>query len=172
MQDDRHRDQSVDITPHPRILRMLGEIAFEPRKCIGELIDNSIDGFLSQRPAPRDDAPEITIQVPHRQELETGHGRIVVEDNGPGMTLQRMVDAARAGYSHNSPVDNLGLFGLGFNIATARLGRTTQLRSGVKGEERWSVIEIDLNALQQRQSFRISPRSADENPFGEEQLGW
>ena len=58
-------------------------------------------------------------------------------DNGPGMTLERMVDAARAGYSHNSPVDNLGLFGMGFNIATARLGRTTQLRSGVAGEDRW-----------------------------------
>ena len=69
-----------------------------------------------------------------------------------------MVDAARAGYSHNSPVDNLGLFGMGFNIATARLGRTTQLRSGVAGEDRWSVIEIDLNALQQRQSFGITPK--------------
>ncbi len=154
----RQSDQDVDITPHPRILRMLGEIAFEPRKCIGELIDNSIDGFLNHRPVPRDSHPEITIRVPRRQELEAGHGRIVVEDNGPGMTLQRMVDAARAGYSHNSPVENLGLFGMGFNIATARLGRTTQLRSGVEGEEQWSVIEIDLNALQQRQSFRISPR--------------
>ena len=47
---------------------------------------------------------------------------------------------------------------MGFNIATARLGRTTQLRSGVEGEERWSIIQIDLNTLQQRQSFRLSPR--------------
>ena len=46
MQGLGQNEQSVDITPHPRILRMLGEIAFEPRKCIGELIDNSIDGFL------------------------------------------------------------------------------------------------------------------------------
>ena len=158
MQDATDRDQSVDITPHPRILRMLGEIAFEPHKCIGELIDNSIDGFLNQRPVPTDEDPEITIRVPSRQELEAGLGSIVVEDNGPGMPLERMVDAARAGYSHNSPVDNLGLFGMGFNIATARLGRTTQLRSGVEGEDRWSIIEIDLNTLQQRQSFRISPR--------------
>ena len=158
MLDATHSDQTVDITPSPRILRMLGEIAFEPRKCIGELIDNSIDGFLNQHPDPTDERPEIAIQVPHRNEIESGHGRIVVEDNGPGMTLERMVDAARAGYSHSSPVENLGLFGMGFNIATARLGRSTQLRSGVKGEERWSVIEIDLNALQRRQKFRITPQ--------------
>ena len=158
MQDPRHTEQSVDITPHPRILRMLGEIAFEPRKCIGELIDNSIDGFLNHQPLLRSGDLEVTIRVPHRDELESGRGSIVVEDNGPGMTLERMVDAARAGYSHNLPVDNLGLFGMGFNIATARLGRTTQLRSGVRGEEKWSVIQIDLNSLQQRQSFTISPR--------------
>ena len=158
MQDLGQNSQIVDITPHPRILRMLGEIAFEPRKCIGELIDNSIDGFLNHRPIVRSEDLEITIQVPHRQELDAGHGSITVEDNGPGMTLERMVDAARAGFSHNSTIENLGLFGMGFNIATARLGRTTQLRSGVKGEQNWSVIEIDLNALQQLGSYGITPR--------------
>ena len=108
MQDPGQNEQIVDITPHPRILRMLGEIAFEPRKCIGELIDNSIDGFLNHRPLLRDKDLEITIQVPHRHDLEAGHGNIVVEDNGPGMTLDRMVDAARAGYSHNSPAEKPG----------------------------------------------------------------
>lgn len=164
MQGPGQNEQIVDITPHPRILQMLGEIAFEPRKCIGELIDNSIDGFLNHRPLLRDEDLEITVQVPHRNDIEAGLGSIVIEDNGPGMTLERMVDAARAGYSHNSPVDNLGLFGMGFNIATARLGRTTQLRSGVVGEDRWSIIEIDLNALQRRQNFGITPRFEFKRP--------
>ena len=155
MLNSSNAEQDVDITPHPRILRMLGEIAFEPHKCIGELIDNSIDGFLNQTTS---EAPEITVLVPHKNEIEAGGGRIVVEDNGSGMSLERLVNAASAGYSSNSPVDNLGLFGMGFNIATARLGRTTQLRSGIQGEDRWSIIEIDLNDLQQKQSFRISPR--------------
>ncbi len=158
MQGPARSGQSVDITPHPRILKMLGEIAFEPRKCIGELIDNSIDGFLNHRPFVRDDDLIVAIDVPHRHELEAGHGSIVVQDNAPGMTLELMVNAARAGYSHNSPVENLGLFGMGFNIATARLGRTTQLRSGVEGEDTWSIIEIDLNALQRRENFGITPK--------------
>ena len=37
----------VDITPTPRILRVLGEIPFAPWQCLAELIDNSIDAFLS-----------------------------------------------------------------------------------------------------------------------------
>ena len=80
------------------------------------------------------------------------------------MTFNRLVDAARAGYSGNSPVDNLGLFGMGFNIATARLGRLTELRSGVVGENSWSVIEIDLDSLQRQQSFSITPRFEYKRP--------
>ena len=109
--------QQVDITPHPRILRMLGEIAFEPQKCVGELIDNSIDAFLSQ---PRSSAehpiqrPEITVLVPHRDQINSGRGEIIVEDTGPGMTLSQLTDAAKAGYSGSSPIEDLGLFGMGF----------------------------------------------------------
>ena len=151
----------VDITPHPRILRMLGEIAFEPQKCIGELIDNAIDGFLKRPQLFAGDSslsPEISITVPHRDQAASGAGEIVVEDNGPGMTLSELTDAAKAGFSGSSPTDNLGLFGMGFNIATARLGGVTELRSGVIGENAWSVIDIDLAGLQRSASFAIRPR--------------
>ena len=33
---------TVDITPTPRVLRMLGQIEFAPWQCLAELIDNSI----------------------------------------------------------------------------------------------------------------------------------
>lgn len=35
----------MDITPSPRILRMLGEIEFDEWQCIAELIDNAFDDF-------------------------------------------------------------------------------------------------------------------------------
>ena len=160
-------NETVDITPHPRILRVLGEIAFEPHKCIGELIDNSIDSFLNNPPSGPisvTSQPEININVPHRRDVEEGRGQVTVEDNGAGMTLDALVNAARAGYSGNSPVDKLGLFGMGFNIATARLGRITQLRSGVVGQARWSVIEINLDSLQRQRNFRITPRYEPKRP--------
>ncbi len=150
----------VDITPHPRILRMLGEIAFEPHKCVGELIDNAIDGFLKN---PRlfvngRQGPEISINVPHRDQIASRTGEIWVEDNGPGMTLAQLAAAASAGYSASSPLENLGLFGMGFNIATARLGGITEVRSGISGETTWSVLEINLSTLQRQGTFGIRPR--------------
>jgi len=153
--------QEVDITPHPRILAMLGEIAFEPHKCIGELIDNAIDGFLSQRQFLQDHPrlrPEIIIRVPHKNQLDTSNAEILVEDNGPGMTLSELSLAAKAGYSGTLSLENLGLFGMGFNIATARLGGITELRSGVRGENAWSIIDIDLARLRSQASYKIRPR--------------
>lgn len=42
---------TLDITPTPRILRTLGEIPFQTWQCIAELVDNSIDAFLSEKTA-------------------------------------------------------------------------------------------------------------------------
>jgi len=153
--------QEVDITPHPRILAMLGEIAFEPHKCIGELIDNAIDGFLSQPRFLQENQkirPTITIRVPHKNQIGSAHAEVVVEDNGPGMTLPALTLAAKAGYSGTASLENLGLFGMGFNIATARLGGITELRSGVKGETAWSILDIDLAKLRSQASYVIRPR--------------
>ena len=40
--------ETVDITPSPRILRVLGEIPFQTWQCFAELMDNSIDALLKQ----------------------------------------------------------------------------------------------------------------------------
>ena len=51
-------NDAFDLQPDPRILPMLGEINLEQWRCLGELIDNSVDGFIS---AARN---EIEIQNP------------------------------------------------------------------------------------------------------------
>ena len=50
----RPEGSPVDITPSPRILRMLGEIEFDEWQCIAELVDNAFDDFtdLWQSGAP------------------------------------------------------------------------------------------------------------------------
>jgi hypothetical protein len=48
--------------------------------------------------------------------------QLKITDNGIGMTAEVLERAVRAGWSGNNPIDDLGLFGMGFNIATARLG--------------------------------------------------
>ena len=140
-----------DLTPHPRILPMLGEIVLPQWRCLAELIDNSIDSFIDASDAgtPVQD-PRVIISVP------TGSSpgsRLSVRDNGPGMDANTLERAARAGWTSHDPINNLGLFGMGFNIATARLGSRTTIWTTQSGASEWVGLEIDFSQLMRQQEF-------------------
>jgi hypothetical protein len=138
---------TIDITPTPRILRTLGEIPFEPWQCLAELIDNSIDIFLeASRVGTALEKQAVTISWSGDQVADKNR-TIEVVDTGTGMSIDQIQNAARAGYSSNDPIHNLGLFGMGFNIATARLSEKTKLLSTRQGDQYWVGIEIDFSQL-------------------------
>lgn len=139
--------QSVDITPSPRILRTLGEIPFAPWQCLAELIDNAVDALvISGRENTKGDRPLVSVTW-STEAVSSTERTVEVIDNGPGMSLEQLTDAARAGYTSNDPINNLGLFGMGFNIATARLGERTRFLSTRDGDPDWCGIEIDFESL-------------------------
>lgn len=145
--------QTVDITPSPRILRTLGEIPFQPWQCIAELVDNSVDAFAEASRAGVV-LPEKKITVTWSSEAVGAPSRTIeIVDTGPGMSLEQLQNAARAGYSSNDPVNNLGLFGMGFNISTARLGENTRLLSATAESAEWTGIEIDFAGLISAKSY-------------------
>ncbi len=140
-----------DLTPSPRVLPMLGEINLEQWRCIGELVDNSIDGFLhAGRRGETVSDPLVHITLP---EADRDDAVVQVVDNGPGMTTDNLARAVKAGWSGNNPTDNLGLFGMGFNIATARLGSTTEVWTTQSGDAEWHGLEIDFDRLQRQGNF-------------------
>ena len=145
---------NVDITPTPRILRVLGEIPFQPWQCIAELIDNSIDAFLDADSKNIEfEKREITVAWA-RDSVPSMQRTLEVHDTACGMTLSQMQNAVRAGYSSNDPVNNLGLFGMGFNIATARLGEVTEIYTTRKGDTKWVGLRIDFDVLNRTGNFR------------------
>jgi hypothetical protein len=156
MSDTPTMDSTLDITPSPRVLEMLGEIEFAPWRCAAELLDNSIDGFLDLL----EDEPDyggpmrVNIVLPRTND-PAPTASITVVDTGPGMTLDQVNNAVRAGFSGNDPFDNLGLFGMGFNIATARLGNRTRVLTTREGETEWHGVDIDLAELQSTDSFEV-----------------
>jgi hypothetical protein len=146
--------EEFDLVPSPRVLPMLGEINLEQWRCIGELVDNSVDGFLhAHRRGELIEDPVVQITLP---EADREDAIVQILDNGPGMTPQNLARAVKAGWSGNNPVDNLGLFGMGFNIATARLGSTTEVWTTQSGEAAWHGLEIDFDRLQRQQNFRTA----------------
>ncbi len=138
---------TLDITPTPRILRTLGEIPFQTWQCVAELIDNSIDAFLSDKTAiPEEDERKIVVTWAS-DSVATDDRAIEVTDNACGMSIEQLQNAVRAGYSSNDPVGNLGLFGMGFNISTARLGEVTTIMTTRRGDSDWVGIKIDFQKL-------------------------
>ncbi|AKQ68359.1 hypothetical protein A176_005271 [Myxococcus hansupus] len=137
---------------------MLGEINLAQWKCLAELIDNSVDGFLSVlRAGGQLAAPEIHIQVPMSG---NPNAMVSVIDNGPGMSAEVLERAVSAGWSGNDPISALGLFGMGFNIATARLGTVTTVWTTRAGDKEWIGLKIDFDALRAQRQFK-TPRLTD-----------
>ena len=153
--------QEFDLTPDPRVLQMLGEINLPQWRCLAELIDNSIDGFVhAARSGAPIDAPEIGVALPM---ADNENARVTVKDNGPGMSFESLENAVRAGWSGNDPLSNLGLFGMGFNIATARLGLVTEVWTSRAGDPEEVGVRIDLEELRTTRSFKV-PRQTRAKP--------
>lgn len=138
----------VDITPSPRILRMLGEIEFDEWQCIAELVDNAFDDFseVERTGEVWPGGYKVIVTLPGRSAPLDG-AEVVVRDTGRGMTRETLEKAVKAGWSSNDRFEKLGLFGMGFNVSTARLGRRTQVLTTRAGDLEWVGVEIDLDEL-------------------------
>lgn len=143
-----------DLQPDPRILPMLGEINLAQWRCIAELVDNAVDGFLDAGRKGHEIAnPEVAVNIPTG---DTPAARVTVRDNGPGMTPEVLEKAVRAGWSGNSPIGSLGMFGMGFNIATARLGTVTTVWTATADSGEWHGLKIDFDELMRQRHFRTA----------------
>ena len=79
-------------------------------------------------------------------------------DNGRGMDLATLANAVSAGWTGNSRYGSLGLYGMGFNIATARLGRVATVKTTRAGDPSWTVIILDLDELARGRNYDVPVR--------------
>jgi hypothetical protein len=154
---DREKIGGLDLTPSPRILEMLGKIPYQPWQCLAELVDNSFDELLSNQNRNRDEPAAVYITVP-KPNSPDDDADVRVFDSGRGMSREALENALRAGYTGKIGLDTLGLFGMGFNIATARLGNRTEVRTTRADMDHWLVADLDLRGMQRRGNFRVPVR--------------
>ncbi|SFO42665.1 Double zinc ribbon [Geodermatophilus obscurus] len=146
----------LDITPDPKVLLALTHTPIKPLDALCELIDNGIDSYraalLLGAPVAH---PLLEISVPGESEARRGEGTLRVRDNGPGLTRERLADALRAGFSGKNRYDTLGLFGMGFNIATGKLGRRTTVTTARRGDDYALKVILDLPAVVRSRQFLV-----------------
>lgn len=153
-----------DLTPDPRVLVALTHTPLQPMDALCELIDNAIDAFGSAERAGRPvEHPLVSVDLPGQAEVSRGSGTVRVRDNGTGLTADQAEKSLKAGFSGNNPFDSLGLFGMGFNIATGKIGQTTRLLTAREEDEFALEVVVDLIALQEARSY-VVPVQTIEKP--------
>ena len=130
---------------------MLGEINLDQWQALAELIDNAVDGFLTA--AEGDDSRQVIVSLPTS---DVPNARVMVRDNGPGMSSEVLEKAVRAGWSGSTSPGTLGMFGMGFNIATARLGTVTTVWTATRGDGEWHGLRVDFAELARQRHYRTA----------------
>ena len=153
---------TFDFTPDPRVLIALTQTPILPLDALCELIDNSIDSFTnSNLYGINIEHPTIWIDLPKRGELDAGFGVVRIRDNGPGMTTEQAEKAIKAGYSGNNSIDTLGLFGMGFNISTGKMGIVTKFTTARKEDDFCTKTTIDLEQINETRDYFIQAEQND-----------
>lgn len=158
-----------DFTPDPKVLIALTHTPMQPLDALCELIDNAIDSFYSSKiQGVSIDNPVIVITLPTRKQLSNNSGVLRIQDNGPGMTAQNAEKAIKAGFSGNNPYDTLGLFGMGFNISTGKLGNVTTFMTTRSDMDCYIKTVINLEKINQTKDYSLDAteiRKTDSEPF-------
>ncbi len=144
--------EEIDITPSPRLLAVLGDIPLAPWQCLAELIDNSLDELSRDTGRFKTDQLRVDIEI---ESLRSGHTVLVIRDNGCGMDTAALTTAVKAGATSKGRYGTLGLFGMGFNIATARLGKSTVVTTSRAGDDELIRTVLDFSELQRTEKFRV-----------------
>jgi hypothetical protein len=160
-----HIQTTINLQPDPRVLIAITHNPMRPLDALCELIDNAFDSFTDATNSGNPiESPTIQIFLPKGADADRGQGAISVLDNGPGLTLAQAQDALRAGFTSNNPFDRLGLFGMGFNISTGKLGRRTLFRTGRREETEMVEITVDLESMVRTRTYDVPVQTLSKNP--------
>ena len=139
-----NRSRSSDITPSPyRLLQSLRDVGYDFVTALADIVDNSITAG----------ARRVDIEIRHRD----GPPRVVIADDGAGMTRARLVEALRLGSEREYGVDDLGKFGLGLKTASLSQCRclTVATRHSPK-QYRIATAVLDLDAVAASNRWRLT----------------
>jgi hypothetical protein len=125
--------ETIAIRPHAgKVTDALSRIGYKIEEAIADLLDNAIDAI----------ATKVLIRFVHDG---TEIRRIIIADNGRGMSKAQLLVAMQFGTSRDRDSAELGKFGMGLKTAALSQGRSLTVvsrQSGHVGACRWTTQSI------------------------------
>lgn len=129
MFDDIEVVESFEIAPDAaKVSDALSRIGYKIEEAIADLADNAIDAG----------ATKILVRFVHDG---TSIERILIADNGHGMSKEKLLSAMQFGSSRDRQRDDLGKFGMGLKTAALSQGRSLTIVTRKKNQAtscRWT----------------------------------
>ncbi|MGP6220988.1 ATP-binding protein [Caldiplasma sukawensis] len=151
--DDEHSYRIVHVVPSARrLLDSIRNMRYDFSRAVADLVDNSIQAG----------ATKIDI---HMFFISGQDSRVLIADNGRGMSQEELTEAMRLGTRRDYEKGELGRFGMGLKTASLSQCRniTVASRSSVPGSE-ISVRSLDLNLIDRTDSWVIKDIPVDHAP--------
>nr|GEZ18115.1 hypothetical protein [Tanacetum cinerariifolium] len=141
---------------HPRFLHSNATSHKWALGAFAELLDKSLDEV-------RTGATYVKVDVLDN-EKDTRSKMLVIEDNGGGMTPDKMRGCMSLGYSEKSKL-TIGQYGNGFKTSTMRLGADVLIDFEKRGEEWGTMLQFSPDDWKKNMDIlvRWSPYSSEEH---------
>jgi hypothetical protein len=135
---------AADITPSPgRLLTSLRDVGYDFVTAIADLVDNSLSAG----------ARRVSVELC----FEDGPPRVVVADDGAGMTRDRLAEALRLGSVRDYESNDLGKFGLGLKTASlSQCRRLTVITRHSRNYCRIASATLDIDTVATSNKWRLS----------------
>ncbi|XP_023904883.1 protein MICRORCHIDIA 7 [Quercus suber] len=123
------------VRVHPKFLHSNATSHKWALGAFAELLDNALDEVCNG-------ATLVHVDVLHNMKSENKNHMLLVEDNGGGMTPDKMRQCMSLGYSAKSKIANtIGQYGNGFKTSTMRLGADVIVFSRCQGNDGQSFTQ-------------------------------
>jgi hypothetical protein len=139
------RRSKADITPSAsRLLSSLRDVGYDFVTAIADIVDNSLAAS----------ATKVDVQIAG----QSSEPRVIIADNGTGMTRSRLVEALRLGSRRDYESDDLGKFGLGLKTASLSQCRRIVVVSRHSPEHyRIASATLDLDKMASDDRWLLPP---------------
>jgi hypothetical protein len=126
---------TFEIAPHPRLLRVLGDIIFSPWACVAEMVDLAYFSLLDTSIEAR----KLTVAMTLPSSAGGRDRELVIRDDGIGMEPEWLLTAVREGF-HGA----VGERNFGFLMMSLKLGNRLVIRTTRTGDSSWAELSYGV----------------------------